>query len=231
MTEPNIAFVANLLADPSRAAMCLSLAGGEARPAGELAARAGISAQAASNHLAKLIAGRLLRVEQQGRWRYYRLAGDDVGHAVEALSVVAPTLTPPPAVNGMPDAARRLKNARTCYRHLAGRLGVALADAMIASRWIEDEGHRYRVTPTGARSLRGIGIDAAPRRAQAPARRCIDWTERRPHVAGPVGTALAQVALDRGWVRRLRGTRAITVTALGRTQLHKVFNLRWEDRP
>jgi DNA-binding transcriptional ArsR family regulator len=84
MTEPNIAFVANLLADPSRAAMCLSLAGGEARPAGELAARAGISAQTASNHLAKLIAGRLLRVEQQGRWRYYRLAGADVGHAVDS---------------------------------------------------------------------------------------------------------------------------------------------------
>ena len=103
MTEPNIAFVANLLADPSRAAMCLSLAGGEARPAGELAARAGISAQTASNHLAKLIAGRLLRVEQQGRWRYYRLAGADVGHAVEALSVVA-RRGAGPAGNGMAGA-------------------------------------------------------------------------------------------------------------------------------
>src|SRR6266851_1128352 len=186
MTEPNIAFVANLLADPSRAAMCLSLAGGEARPAGELAARAGISAQTASNHLAKLIAGRLLRVEQQGRWRYYRLAGADVGHAVEAL---------------------------------------------FAQRWIEDDGHRYHVTPTGARSLRAVGIDVTLRRAQVPARRCLDWTERRPHVAGPVGTALAEVALDRGWVRRLRGTRAVAVTPLGRAQLNKVFNVRWEERP
>src|SRR5262245_53374522 len=88
--EPNIAFVAGLLADPSRAAMCLALAGGEARPAGELAARAGVSAQTASNHLARLVAGRILRVEQQGRWRYYRLAGAEVGYAVEALSVVAP---------------------------------------------------------------------------------------------------------------------------------------------
>ena len=113
MTEPNIAFVANLLADPSRAAMCLSLAGGEARPAGELAARAGISAQTASNHLAKLIAGRLLRVEQQGRWRYYRLAGADVGHAVEALSVVAPVPLQPTPVNGTADAARRIKSARS----------------------------------------------------------------------------------------------------------------------
>src|SRR4029453_14556172 len=90
MTEPNIAFVAHLLADPSRAAMCLALAGGGARAAGGCAPRAGVPAQTASNHLAKLIAGRILRVEQQGRWRYYRLAGADVGHAVEALAVVAP---------------------------------------------------------------------------------------------------------------------------------------------
>ena len=144
MTEANIAFVASLLADPSRAATCLALAGGEARPAGELAVRAGVSAQTASNHLAKLIAGRILRVEQQGRWRYYRLAGADVGHAV--------------------------------------------------------------------------------------ARRCLDWTERRPHVAGPVGTALASLALDRGWVRRVRGTRAVVVTPAGRTQLKKIFNVRWEER-
>jgi DNA-binding transcriptional ArsR family regulator len=231
MTEPNIAFVANLLADPSRAAMCLALAGGEARPAGELAARAGISAQTASNHLAKLIAGRLLRVERQGRWRYYRLAGADVGHAVEALSVVAPVPAQPPTVNGMADAGRRLKTARTCYSHLAGRLGVALADALVAQGWLEDDGHRYRVTPTGARSLRAIGIEVVSRRAQAPARRCIDWTERRPHVAGPVGTALAKLALDRGWVRRMRGARAVAVTTLGRVHLAKVFNLRWEERP
>ena len=231
MTEPNIAFVASLLADPSRAAMCLSLAGGEARPAGELAAHAGISAQAASNHLAKLVAGRILRVERQGRWRYYRLAGVDVGHAVEALSVVAPPLPNPFAGNGMPESARRLKNARTCYSHLAGRLGVALADALIARRWLEDDGHRYRLTPTGVRSLRAIGVELVPRRAPVPARRCLDWTERRPHVAGPVGTALARVALDRGWVRRLRGTRAVAVTPLGREQLNKLFNVRWEDRP
>jgi DNA-binding transcriptional ArsR family regulator len=209
--------------------MCLALAGGEARPAGELAARAGISAQTASNHLAKLIAGRLLRVERQGRWRYYRLAGADVGHAVEALSVVAPRPPQPPAVSEMADAARRLKTARTCYSHLAGRLGVALADALVARRWLEDDGHRYRVTSTGARSLHRLGIEVRPRQAQAPARRCIDWTERRPHVAGPVGTALAKAALDRGWVRRLRGTRAVAVTPLGRAQLGKVFNLRWEE--
>ena len=232
MTEPNIAFVANLLADPSRAAMCLSLAGGEARPAGELAARAGISAQAASNHLAKLIAGRLLRVERQGRWRYYRLAGVDVGHAVEALSVVAPRGGA--AARGQRHG--RLGAAPQERAHLlqppgrpAGRRPGRRADRASA-------GSRTTATGTGSRRpgpARSAGSASRCARAarEAPARRCIDWTERRPHVAGPVGTALAKVALDRGWVRRLRGTRAVAVTPLGRTQLAKVFNLRWEERP
>src|SRR5438552_15566364 len=107
MTEPNVAFVANLMAAPSRAAMCLARAGGEARPAGELAARAGVSAQTASNHLAKLIAGRILRVEQQGRWRYYRLADAEGGHAVEALAAVAPALPRPVETDGIDGAATR----------------------------------------------------------------------------------------------------------------------------
>lgn len=231
MSEPNIAFVAGLLADPSRAAMCLALAGGESRPAGELAACAGVSAQTASSHLAKLVAGRMLRVEQQGRWRYYRLAGAEVGHAVEALAVVAPSQPAALAANGLSDASRRLKSARTCYSHLAGRLGVALADALVAERWLEDDGRAYRVTPAGARGLHALGIDVNGRSGPPPARRCIDWTERRAHVAGPVGTALATVALERGWVRRLRGTRALAVTPRGYLQLRRVFNLRWEERP
>src|SRR6266702_7239928 len=225
MTEPNIAFVANLMAEPTRAAMCLALAGGEARPAGELAARAGVSAQTASNHLAKLVAGRILRVEQQGRWRYYRLAGAEVGYAVEALAVVAPPLPSRAESNGHDGAARRLKEARTCYSHLAGRLGVALADALVAEGWLEEDGRSYRLTPTGARSLRALGIEARDRPGQPMARRCLDWTERRPHVAGPVGTGLASLALERSWVRRMRGTRAVAVTPVGRAQLKKVFNM------
>ena len=229
MSEPDIASVAGLLADPSRAAMCMALAGGEARPAGELAARAGVSAQTASNHLAKLIAGRLLRVEPQGRWRYYRLASADVGHAVEALAVVAPSSSRAFAVNGMDAASWRLKDARTCYSHLAGRLGVALADALTAGGWLEPDGRDYRLTRKGARSLRGLGIVVPVRRGQASARRCLDWTERRPHIAGLVGTALAHLAFERGWIRRLRGTRAVAVTSRGRVQLRHVFNVRWEE--
>jgi DNA-binding transcriptional ArsR family regulator len=229
MTEPNIAFVANLMADPSRAAMCLALVGGEARPAGELATHAGVSAQTASNHLAKLIAGRILRVEQQGRWRYYQLANAEVAHAVEALAVVAPPSSRSVESNGHDGVARRLKEARTCYSHLAGRLGVALADALVAEGWLEDDGRSYRVTVKGARSLRALGIEANGRRGEAPARRCLDWTERRAHVAGPVGTALAELALGRGWVRRMRGTRALRVTPSGRAGLQRVFNVRYQE--
>jgi len=227
MMEPDIAFVASLLSDASRAAMCMALAGGEARPAGELAARAGVSAQTASNHLTKLVAGRILRVEQQGRWRYYRLAGAEVGHAVEALAVVAPPLPRPAEADGTDGAANHLKQARTCYSHLAGRLGVALADALVAERWLEDGDGNYRLTPKGTRALSALGIEVRNRHRQAPARKCLDWTERRHHVAGPLGTALAELALRRGWVRRLRGTRALLVTPSGRAQLPRIFNVRF----
>jgi DNA-binding transcriptional ArsR family regulator len=225
--EPNIAFVAGLLADPSRAAMCLALAGGEARPASELAAHAGVSAQTASNHLARLVAGRILRVEQQGRWRYYRLVGAEVGHAMEALAAVAPPQEGPPNNGNADRETQRLRGARTCYRHLAGRLGVMLADALVAGRWLEEDDRAYRVTPLGARSLHALGIEANGRRAAVPARRCLDWTERRHHVAGPVGAALAELAFARGWLRRMRGTRAVLVTPAGRQELQRVFNVRF----
>jgi hypothetical protein len=106
-----------------------------------------------------------------------------------------------------------------------------LADALVAEQWLEEDGRSYRVTPAGRHGLRGLGIEVRERAQQPAARRCLDWTERRPHVAGPVGTALASVALDRGWVRRVRGSRAVVVTVAGRIALKKVFNVRWEGRP
>jgi hypothetical protein len=108
---------------------------------------------------------------------------------------------------------------------------VALADALVAARWIEEDGRHYRITSSGARALRALGIDPRPRTAEPVARRCLDWTERRPHLAGPLGRALTSLALDRGWVRRVRGTRAVVVTSAGRIQLRKTFNLQWEDKP
>jgi hypothetical protein len=139
-------------------------------------------------------------------------------------------LSGPSAGNGLSGAGDRLGEARTCYGHLAGRLGVMLADALIAQQWLEEDGRSYRVTSAGRQALRPLGIEVRDRAKQPAARRCLDWTERRPHVAGPVGTALSSLALERGWVRRLRGSRAVVVTSAGRVALKKVFNVRWEKR-
>ena len=115
------------------------------------------------------------------------------------------------------------------YSHLAGRLGVTLTDALVSDRWMEDDGRGYRLTPRGTRSLRALGIQVRARSERPAARRCLDWTERRPHVAGPVCPALASLAIERGWVRRLRGTRAVVDTTAGRAHLRKIFNVRWEE--
>lgn len=225
--EPNVAFVANLLGDASRAAICLALMEGKSVPAGELARRAGISAQTASNHLAKLIDGRLVQVEQQGRWRYFRLASDEVAHAVEALAVVAPRSAQKHEENGQPQ--NELANARTCYRHLAGKLGVALADALLRQAWIAVENGQYRITADGVGRLGALGIDVAGlrRHHHVVVRKCIDWSERRPHFAGPLGTALAELAFARDWVRRLEGTRAILVTSRGRAEMKRILRIEW----
>jgi DNA-binding transcriptional ArsR family regulator len=224
--EPNVAFVAGLLGDPSRAAMCLALMDGRIAPAGELARRAGISAQTASNHLAKLIKGGIVAVEHRGRWRYYRLATEAAAHAVEALAVVAP-----PARGTTADAGDRahqeLYAARTCYRHLAGQLGVALADALLRQEWIAVEDDHYAITPEGARRFGALGIDlpALRRGHHVVARKCLDWSERRPHLAGPLGTALADLAFSRDWVRRQKGTRSVLVTPFGRAELKQLLQV------
>lgn len=225
--EPNVAFVASLLGDPSRAAICLALMDGRLAPASELARRAGISAPTASNHLAKLIRGGIVEVEHRGRWRYYRLATEDVAHAVEALAVVAP-----PVSGSKPDAEERaqleLYTARTCYRHLAGQLGVALADAMVREEWLVAEGNHYAITPKGARRLGALGIDLPSLRHghHVVARKCLDWSERRPHLAGPLGVALAGLAFSRDWVRRQKGTRSVLLTPFGRSELKRLLPIQ-----
>jgi len=226
-SEPDIASVAKVLGEPARAAICLALMDDRARPASELARAANVSAQTASNHLAKLIASGIVRVERQGRWRYYRLANDEVAHAIEALAVVAPTAGARGPGGQCPEALA-LYAARTCYRHLAGKLGVALADALLREGWLAEDDGGYRVSPEGETFLGGLGIEVAVlrRRGRAVARRCLDWSERRPHVAGPLGAALADLALDRDWVRRQRGTRAVLLTPLGRSEFRRVFHVR-----
>jgi DNA-binding transcriptional ArsR family regulator len=213
--------VAALLGDPTRAAMLDALMDGRARPAGELARTAGIAPSTASEHLARLVAGRLLVVEPSGRERLYRLASADVAEVLEALS----RLGSEEPVSSLRTAGRRdaLQAARTCYDHLAGRLGVAVTDALVARDVLRPRDGSFELSEGGAVFLAEIGVDVDGARARKRvfARSCLDWSERRPHLAGALGAALADAALGHGWVRRRPNDRALDVTPHGVAALRK----------
>lgn len=205
-----------LLADPGRSAMLVALLEGRALPAGELARAAAVSAQSASAHLNKLRKGGLITMQRDGRCRYYKLAGQRVANALEALGAIATAR--PSGEYIVPRADKSLLVARSCYDHLAGRIGVALADALQKQRVIIPEGERdYRVTASGADWLhdRGIDVQELAHRPRLLARRCLDWTERRPHVGGALGAALMQQFLADGWLARTRGSRVVRITHKG----------------
>jgi DNA-binding transcriptional ArsR family regulator len=215
-----VASVAALLADPARATMLAALLDGRALPAGELAYAGGVTAQTASAHLSKLLRGGLVAVETEGRHRYYRLSGPHVAEAIERLATVRPL--EPTRRRALGPYARELRFARRCYDHLAGQLGVALARALQQRGIIAPApDKRCEVTPAGADWFREIGIDIAalkPTR-RGLARQCLDWTERRHHLAGPIGAELLRALCERGWLRRLPVSRAIQVTPSGRLEL------------
>ncbi len=219
----DIARVGALMGDPSRASMLMALMSGEALTAGELAFRAGVALPTASGHLAQLVDGGLLAVAKQGRHRYYRLAGPAVAHAVETLSDLAIQVFPSPR-RVMPEDAP-LRRARTCYDHLAGRLGVAVAEGLVGRRVLRrtDEGLALVRRGSGEALLHSWGIEVARLEgARRPVvRSCIDWTERRPHLAGSLGAAIVDRFLDTGWIRRRRDDRAVTVTPLGQRRLRE----------
>jgi DNA-binding transcriptional ArsR family regulator len=227
--EANVALPAALIGDPARAAMLLALLDGRALPASQLAWTAGVSPQAASNHLAKLADGGLVAVTQQGRHRYYRLAAPEVAHALEALARLNPV--PKPLDPPLSPTARRLREARTCYDHLAGRLGVALADAFEREGLVEADGpERYRLTPAGAARLATLGVDLTGLKPgpRGLARPCLDWTERRRHLAGPLAARLLARLIELGWIERSRESRAARLTATGRDGLRAAFGLELE---
>ncbi len=227
--EANIAVPAALIGDPVRAAMLLALLDDRVMPATALAWAAGVSSQSASNHLTKLTAGGLVTVTARGRGRYYRLAAPEVAYALEALAVLGPA----PRALDHPQScqARRLRAARSCYDHLAGRLGVALADALEKGGLIELDGpDRYGLTPTGRARMVVLGIDPGKLRAgpKGMARPCIDWTERRRHLAGPLAAAMLTRFFQLGWIERGRENRAIVVTAIGQRGLLDTLGLNPE---
>lgn len=225
--EVSIAAVAALVGDPARARMLTALMDGRARTAKELAYGAGVTPQTASSHLAKLLRASLLAMERQGRHRYFRLATPSVGHAVEALMAVSPTRARARASEAPLDG---LRLARTCYDHLAGRLGVSVTEAMVRRRVLKPSGRDFLLTPAGTRFLGRLGVDVEKTRGErrAFARQCLDWSERRPHLAGSLGAAVARQCLDLRWVRRVGEERTLVLTLQGLRGLRTWFGINWK---
>ncbi len=231
-SNAKFAEVAALAGDPARAAMLHALMDGRALTATELSRAAGVTAQTASGHLARMAAGGLVAVTKQGRHRYHRLASPEVARMMESIMQVASdldVLRPPPRT-GPRDAA--LRAGRTCYDHLAGRLGVALADGLSAGGHVELSDDGGLVTESGIALFEEIGIDVASlsaargRRARVLCRPCLDWSERRPHIAGSIGAALCTHGFDQGWIRRVGNSRAVAVTRKGERVFRDVFGMR-----
>jgi DNA-binding transcriptional ArsR family regulator len=232
-SQSAFAEVAALAGDPARAGMLHALMDGRALTASELARVAGITPQTASGHLARLAMAGLLAVEKQGRHRYHRLASPAVAQMVEGIMQVASGLGGecPRRVVGPKDAA--LRAARTCYDHLAGRLGVALADTLVEGGQVELATDGGMVTEAGIAFFSQIGIDldsvmtlSGKRSARVLCRPCLDWSERRPHIAGTIGAALCAHSFGKGWIRRNNDTRAVAITPKGQRVFREEFHMQ-----
>jgi DNA-binding transcriptional ArsR family regulator len=211
-----------LLADPTRAEILGALMDGRAHTSSELARHVGVAASTTSEHLGKLLDASMVRVEPQGRHRYWRLAGPPVAELLEAVEAGASVVMPgPPA----PRAPASLVRARSCYDHLAGELAVAIFDRLVDDGHLTGVDHGVTVTAAGVERFASLGVDVA---ALATARRpltraCLDWTERRHHLGGSAGRALFESFQSSGWIRRGRHPRSVEVTTPGRAALQKAF--------
>ncbi|WP_426701218.1 ArsR/SmtB family transcription factor [Rhodanobacter sp. Col0626] len=209
-----LAELGSLLAEPARAAMLLMLTDGTARPAGELAQAAGITPATASAHLRRLLDGGLLALHVQGRHRYYRLADERVATMLESLA-----LARAPAAQVLPTKGdAQLRRARCCYRHLAGALGVAFCTTLLQRDWLQTESRGLHLLPQGVAALAASGLSLADV-STLYGRSCLDWTERRMHLGGPLGVALTAAMFEARWLRPLPHGRALRPSAEGLRQL------------
>ena len=217
------ASAAKLIGDPTRAQMLIDLLAGRAMTASELAYSVNVSPQTASSHLSQMLEGKLLALEKQGRHRYYRLASAEVGTALEALMALSPRQE---KSNAQPLEPIHL--ARSCYDHVAGRVGVILADAFQEKDWLQVNEKDYAVTPKGEKAFEAFGLDLPSLRKQRRhfARQCLDWTERRHHVAGALGAALMTNLLERKWLKKDKSARVLHVTRAGFEGFEKTFDVR-----
>jgi DNA-binding transcriptional ArsR family regulator len=220
----DIAAVAALVGDPARANILTELLGGRALAAGELARAAGVAASTASEHLAKLTEAGLLERVVQGRARYYRLASPDVAAMLE--SIIALAAAPDPRPRAAPRVPAGLKRARTCYDHIAGELGVAIADALLSRGAVILHPDGGQLTEAGAALLARVGVGPPEGRVRRPwCRACLDWSERRPHLAGSLGARILARSLELGWVERAPSGRALAVTAAGQAGYRDLFGV------
>lgn len=226
-----IAEIGLLVGEPARVAMLYALMDGRALTAAELAHCANVTPQTASSHLARLTMTKLLKVEKQGRHRYHRLASTEIARLLEGIMEIAAQTTLPvhkPVVGPRDTAMRR---ARTCYDHLAGRLGVALADVLIKKGAVAFDDEAGLLSKKGVRILSGLGVEIgdanqSQRAAARPlCRPCLDWSERRPHLAGALGAAICAHFLERKYVRRIDGTRALDITRAGEHALRNKWGI------
>jgi DNA-binding transcriptional ArsR family regulator len=243
--DADIAALAALLADPARCKVLLALDDGRALPASVLADEAGVSRSTASSHLGKLTDAGLLTVRTHGRHRYYRLAGPDVADLLERLG----RMSPPRPVRSLREGTRaaRLRSARTCYDHFAGRLGVAIMGSLLERDVLvggdgrydpgrhphdapSSQGHdiAYELTDSGRAFLTDAGIEIPCSRRQMVGY-CIDWTEQRHHLSGGLGRGVLDRFVSAAWVKRSSRGRAVTVTDRGRTALADCFGIDWTD--
>lgn len=223
--EPSFALVGALIGVPARANMMAALMDGRAQTATELAFVAGVTPQTASSHLAKLTEAGLLAVENQGRHRYYRLANPTVAEALEPLTHLTPNQRVPERRRAHARRVGELRRARFCYDHLAGRLGVALTDSLLKRRYIRRVESDFRLGPKGRGFMADLGVDVETAESQRRhfARCCLDWSERRPHLGGSLGAALADRLLAEKWLKRDRKSRKVIITAKGEAALPGAF--------
>lgn len=217
--EQHFGKIATLIGEKSRAIMLWNLLDGRAYTATELAICANISKQACSNHLTKLVEGKLLSIESQGRHKYYRFANDRVAHAVENIAYLLPDLNYFENLSAKP--AEGIKNARTCYDHIAGCLGVKLTSGLLKNEIIKEVKQKYVITHEGESwfELLEINLPELRQMKRRFAYPCLDWSERKHHIAGAVGAAILTAFLRNDWLRRKEHTRELLITPTGRMEL------------
>jgi len=224
-SEPDMTTVATIIGEPARAKMLWSLLDGRAYTATELALFADVSPQTGSMHLSKLVGAEFLTVERQGRHKYYRFANDDVAYAIEAIANLAKSSKTQgnPAQPVVPP----IKYCRTCYDHLAGKIGVALTQSLISMAAIEYSNNQFVVNTAGDLFFQGLGIDMQALKAKKRmlSRPCLDWSERKLHLAGSLGSALLDHFIGNDWIRRTKNSRAMVITSKGSRMLYDIFNI------